>query len=119
MKFCQPHWQSLRDAIAARGLNHLIAKDGKEAVERMVKEVKGEDKALDFDPLMSAHWAICGNAIRCGGLYLMSGDYCPLCELNKHAPSEMRTEGVTPSDAWIEKAADGALEHAKGRGLQG
>lgn len=69
MKFCQPHWDKLKAAIAERGLSHLIAKSGQEAMAREIRALENKQEGpRDYDPLMSAHWQIAENALRCGGL---------------------------------------------------
>ena len=34
-KWCQPHWDSLREAIFARGMKHLVPQDGEAAASRL------------------------------------------------------------------------------------
>lgn len=117
MRFCQSHWDRLKKAIEDRGLNHLIAKDGKEAMQQAIKQLQGvDDKRKDYDPLMSAHWQIVENAIKAGGLYIMMGDICPLCEVDKH---QAEMQPGNSSDDWIKYASDAQLEYAKSMGLQG
>lgn len=116
MKFCQPHWDKLRKAIEECGLSHLIAKDGKEAAAKMVRQIEGTDVKNDYEPLLSAHWMICGNAINVFGYEIMFGETCPLCYLDAHqvgAPPDNK------SDDWIKCAADAELKFAKQQGLQG
>jgi hypothetical protein len=62
VKFCQDHWDRLRRAIDQRGLSPLIHQGGEAIAEAQMRELQGIDTAGDFDPLMSAHWAIAGNA---------------------------------------------------------
>lgn len=128
MKFCQPHWDSLKAAIIARGLGDMIARDGKEAARQMAGHMKGDKVTLEnFDPLMSAHWMILGNAVemikRVGGdiVPLMTEEKCPICFLNNLSeehdkvcvdPNCKKVKGQTFDD-WIDKAADGAAEAAK------
>lgn len=114
MKMCMPHWGELRKAIDDRGLSPLVARSGKEAAESAVRQIEGtDDKKADFDPLMSANWAIMGRALELGGLYLMGADdkgeeYCPLCEVDKH--------GGKASD-WITGCCNAQLDHARELGL--
>ena len=83
-------------------MSNLVAHDGDEAAERLESELNGEEKTKIFDPLMSLHYHFCGEALRCGGLYLMGenvtgdndGQYCPICEFTQHldgfdAPEEI------------------------------
>jgi len=86
VRFCQQHWGALRAAIDARGMSHLVAKDGHQAVENMVLELEGREQEALFDPLMAAHNMIARKALEHGGLYMLTGDYCPVCEFCKHCP---------------------------------
>jgi len=111
MKFCQPHWDELRKAIDDRGLSGLVAGDGIKAAAAMERELKGMSEPGDYDPLMSAHWAITSAALEAGGLYLMGdnpegAEYCPLCEAEKQGGSG------TASD-WITGCCDAQLKHAR------
>jgi hypothetical protein len=108
MKFCQPHWERLKAEIKSHGVADFIAKDGHEAMAQVVGELKGEEKTRrNYDPLMAANMMIWNRAIQCGGLYLMTqkpdgGEYCPICEVDKHAP------GV--GEAWIKGASKAAVD---------
>lgn len=102
MKMCQPHWDTMRAAIVDRGLDGLVAKSGEAAVDAQVRQLEEAQRTGSvseqttketFDPLMSMHWHFSNEALRCGGLYLMTqradgdndGHYCPLCEFEKNA----------------------------------
>lgn len=85
MNSCQRHWDKLREAIAARGLDSLVAPDGQTAVAQLRDEIEREQTPANFDPLMAAHWAIQNNGTqmirKVGGnpLYLLtSGPEEPL-----------------------------------------
>lgn len=89
MNFCQEHWSQLREKIAERGLNHLVAKDGEMAMAQIADQLEraGDDETVtpvNFDPLMSAWSAIGTNTMdtirRAGGnpLYLLSGETDPI-----------------------------------------
>lgn len=110
MKFCQPHWGSLRAAIDARGLAPLVAKSGQAAHANLVAELDGSADASNYDPLMSAHWMISGRALELGGLYLLNGEYCPLCEVEEHTKPGAAQE-------WIEGCTDSVLAHCRKLGL--
>lgn len=109
MKMCQQHWVALRAAIDARGLSHLIAKNGEAAVEKTLGELQGQAESETYDPLLSAYFAIMGNALEMGGMYLLTGDFCPICESEAH--------GVHPAEWWFTHAADEQLQRAKELGL--
>lgn len=110
MKFCQPHWDDLKTAIKDRGLWHLVAADGRAAMDRAIDEMNRTATDKAYDPLMAAHWSICGQAMKQGGLYLMSGDYCPLCELEKHTEAGM-------AKRWVDGCTDSILSYCQERGL--
>ena len=95
MKFCIPHWDLLKDKIKEIGLYDLVPTSGKEAVEKTIKSM--ENPSLEnFDPLMTAHNMILGNAMEIAGLEVLvdnegGTERCPLCFLK--------------ADNWIEFAA--------------
>lgn len=102
MKMCQLHWDMCRKSIEEYGLLPLVAKDGKKALENMENALKGIKKIKDFDPLMSMNWHWHNNALESGGLYLMGqnetgendGQYCPLCEYEKHNKNFKTKEAI-------------------------
>jgi hypothetical protein len=111
MKLCQSHWSELKAAIEVRGLMPFVAKNGKEVVKEMINQIKiGEDydKIKPYDPLMSANMAIWEQGIKCGGLYLMQGELCPLCELEKNSTAK--------ASDWINPCCDEILEDFKSKG---
>ena len=78
MKFCQDHWERMRKALDDRKIGHLVAQGGGLAIAQIANQLETRDVTPEnFDPLMSMHWAIAGNAIdtlgRSAG-YLLS---CP------------------------------------------
>jgi hypothetical protein len=138
----------LRAAITARGLDSLIAPDGETAVAQLASQLESDGSTpTNYDPLMSAMFAISGNAAdlvkSMGGnaLYVMvrgeqeapiegfpgyegrTWPYCPLCHINlAHeimCPHE--TCGMDKErgyDNWIEYAADDQVKAAKELGLR-
>lgn len=124
MQFCQPCYDKLREAIKARGMWPLVGSDEtlKEKISQEVDHIQGgppPDARRTFDPLYQACMAIYGRAIQMGGLYLMTGDYCPLCELDKNAPldAEIPAGYTTHGDAWIGGCCDAQLAGARELGL--
>ena len=120
MKFCQKHWDMLRKAIEDRGLTHLIAKSGEQAAENMVSELRGEEHP--YDPLMAAHWMISSAALDQGGLYMMTGDHCPVCEAIKHTAEHPLADGNPAGEEWVEKfwidgPANAVLAECREKGL--
>lgn len=117
MKFCMDHWGRLKKAISERGLDHLIAEDGKSAADAVARQIKGEDDKSDFDPLMSATFAIYSAYIRDVGLSAMMADkdgseVCPLCGVANNPRSR---KGLDQN--WIDGAAADSLEYARHIGL--
>jgi rubredoxin len=83
MKFCEPHWERLKELIKEAGLYGFVAKGGENLVERLEKEKRGE--FVIPDPLLTCHNNLIVLAIQQGGPYLMGKDeegkdYCPMCE---------------------------------------
>jgi hypothetical protein len=118
MKFCMPHWNALRAAIEARGMGHLVAKTGAEAVEGLVLELEGRAAEAFFDPLMTAHSMISSHVLGFAGLYLLTGDHCPVCEFCKHAPPPPDGHRYATNDAYmIDGPADAVLAMAQEQGL--
>lgn len=65
MKFCDAHWQRLRELIVERGLGDLIAPSGETAFAQMADQLQKNDVTLvNFDPLMGAFWAVVANAMK-------------------------------------------------------
>jgi hypothetical protein len=118
MRICKEHWQMCRNAVDERGMSGLVARNGKEAADNAVDELQGGSPP--FDPLMSMNWHWSAEAMRCGGLYLMTvdtetnpeneGHYCPICEFVKHA------KGFDAKEA-IGNIADQMAVHARAEGL--
>ncbi len=79
MQICKPHWDMMRKSIDERGMSGLVAKS--------------------VDPLMSQNWHWTNEALRCGGLYVMTlkedgTHYCPLCEFEAHAEGFVAQEAI-------------------------
>ena len=109
MKFCGDHWTALRAAIDERGLTRFVSGTGAALTDRLKQDlVQPEQTKETFDPLANATWAIYTNALDAGGLYLMSGDLCPLCEAEAH--------GIEKG-SWITLAADEQVDRARTLGL--
>jgi hypothetical protein len=118
MKFCQPHWDALRTAVEARGLGHLIAANGRDAVARTVADFAGRADVSDFDPLMSAHWMIAERATQVLGLALYCGDLCPVCELLTVTPPPPPGHRYATNDAYfIDGPADAVLARCQELGI--
>lgn len=148
MNFCQEHWDMLKAAIEQRGLSDLIAPDGETAVAQLKSQIETEEPSpTNYDPLMTAMFAISGNAMDAveaqGGspIYFLDGGSpeqkienapgyegrtwprCPLCHLNLAHEIFCRVPGCTMDkerayDHWIDRAADDQVEAAKELGLK-
>lgn len=102
VNICLEHWEQLRAAIAKRGLDQYIAKDGAAALKVFTGQLEDNMLRLEtFDPLLSANNMIFSVAMKYAGLDLLASDEktgkprCPLCYVaGPKAPS------------WIEGAAD-------------
>ena len=133
MRFCQPHWDKLRDAIKARGIWSFVATSGEQAVAQLSSEIEQhKHTAANYDPLMGAHWAIVNNAMGStpAGLALLSPnkdgtDRCPLCYINgeRHRHAQVDPENWSRADdqafydEWIDRAADDARAKCVSLGL--
>lgn len=111
MKICQPHWDRLRRAIDDRGIGHLGAKSGQDAIRNIVTDLEGREAENDFDPLMACNMMIWSAGTRDLGLALMAAnedgsEKCPICERAKSL-----------EESWIQGPADEALKMAKEKGL--
>ncbi len=95
MKMCQSHWDKLRKEIDDKGLSHLVVSRSDMTPESLMASLKEES-----DPLLLAGVMIYSSALEAGGTYLMTADYCPLCELTKHVrPPEGKT--TEADENWI------------------
>lgn len=117
---CQPHWEKIRAAIKERGLDHLGASSGLEAIERLNDELAGRATPDTYDPLMNANNMIWSRALEMGGLYLMGqkedgSQYCPLCEVDANSPA--REDGRPEAEHWIEGCTNSVLNHCRDLGL--
>jgi hypothetical protein len=112
MRMCQEHWDALVQGVKDRGMWHLVAQSDVELAEKLMNAFEdGADLAKVYDPLMAANGAIASAAIHEGGLYLLEGDFCPLCEVKKHG------HGPGMDKDWIEGSLDDQLQYALDRGL--
>jgi len=114
MRMCMTHWDTLKDAIKARGLYEAVSHSGKDVAAKLVDQNTGVT-SKNFDPLMYAHNRILENLMSIGGAAVMLQDGCPICYATKVHDAHCKEEGCTFTyDGWIDKAADEALEVHKG-----
>jgi hypothetical protein len=129
VKFCQPHWEAMRAAVDARGMSHLVARDGHEAIENEVLRLRGDTSPQTWDPLMAAHWAIAERVINrighsqgpAAALSALGGeDFCPLCEVQKSFDSwdpAKRPPEAHDAQGWVDDCMDAMRKHAVAKGL--
>lgn len=87
-KWCQPHWDMLREGVEEQGLSDLVSANGEIAVMKTAGELQGADDLSTFDPLMRCFWMIENRILDLAGLAAMHPDFgCPIC---RH--DEQRTE---------------------------
>lgn len=113
MQFCQSHWDKLREAVKECGMDELVASGGKEVINRMEKELKGDKSLSSFDPLMSVHWVIVNRLAELGGgeIFLMEG--CPMCFANSgHQKGCKEPNCIWSYDDWIPDAVDDVRDYA-------
>lgn len=76
MKFCQDHWDELKDEVKKHGLWHLVPRTGAEAAERA--------RSGGFDPLLASHNVMIQTMMNAFGPEIMTlGDKCPVCYVIK------------------------------------
>ena len=109
MKMCATHWTALRAKIDERGLGHLVARSGKEAVEVLSRQADGIATAAAFDPLMGANFAIFYQYTKDVGLAAFEGDKCPLCEVEK--------SGEGRAQNWIDGSTQDQLDMIRAKRL--
>lgn len=114
LRWCQPHWDALREAIDARGLTPWVSKGGEMAAKRVAAELGGQGDARGFDPLLRA-WSMMNTRIVgiTGNLF-----DCPLCQVQHHV-DECRDPKCTaePPQAYIDGCTDSLLAYARELGL--
>lgn len=143
MKMCMNHWEKLREAVKARGLDALVADSAEKVARNLVSELEDGQTLDNFDPLMGAHNAILANSMDALGpaaRTLFTGDYCPLCVLNeqsREAWEQGQRDGMKAGqpcrcgqcgavfppepesyDQWIDRAADDQVEAWKSFGSE-
>lgn len=117
MKFCGPHWERLKRALADRGLAPFIATTSADLGRRLQADLEGgAAPAVTFEPLMGAHNAILENTLRVAGLEPMApkadgGEWCPVCYLMTCQCGD--PECPKRFEGWIERAADDMLAEAR------
>lgn len=122
MQFCQAHWDYLRGAIETRGLSHLVARSGEEAVANEVAALEGRTEDVRWDPLMTAHWNLVRVVMERVGPSLLFGNDCPMCLVQSSYEWYDREGKERPPEAhdahwWMDDCCDAMLAHAREQGL--
>jgi phage head maturation protease len=69
MRFCQNHWNMLRENVDKQGLTNWVAPDGETALMQIADEIaKGKITQTNYDPLMSCHNMIIARTVEMVGL---------------------------------------------------
>jgi hypothetical protein len=113
MKFCQPHWDLARELVEKHGLMPLVA-DGQAALENIVGELEG--KPMVFDPLMGIHWHFTNNALRLGGMEMLTpnADGTPRCPVCEHAANIPNFDARVDIEQYVVMPM---VEYARSQGL--
>lgn len=126
VKFCQSHWDKLRQGITDRGLWQFVATSGEGVFAKLVAESEKGLETSNFDPLMYASMALVSSVMSGTpvGLELMvdnadGSPRCPICYVQKEHDKNCTDTGCEPYETWIGLAADAALAKAKSLGMVG
>lgn len=100
MNWCKPHWDKLRAAIKEKGLENMVATNGKDAIERFAND--------KYEPLLDS-WGRINNAVlhspALNGRILV----CPCCILEMDGQPEL-------VDKWIDGATTDSMNYAISKG---
>lgn len=120
MKICEDHWTKLKKALEDRKILHRAAANGEKATEELRRQIDGTATPETYDPLMDCANMVYAQGLNAGGLYLLNGDYCPVCEALKHCPRDAEgPDGEIFADEeaiekfWIDGPADAALQYCQ------
>lgn len=112
MNWCNPHWQQLRAAVAAKGLDKLGAQTGEQAAADIQSQLQGTEEK--FDPLLGS-WARL-NAKMGESLHRLGRGHevlqlkCPMCTLVADGQPELVAD-------WIEGVTESARRYAVEQGF--
>lgn len=118
IRMCTTHWDKLRAALTARGMDRFIAQTP-EALA--AKSQPGLSDAEAFEALLGAHNAILMNTTPIMGLAGLTGEaeVCPICFLKAQPCNCGDPKCSERFEGWIENAANDAVTRAKELGLIG
>src|SRR3990167_6798335 len=121
VKFCQPHWDRLRQLVIDKGMESLISKSPEAAQSRVEEELEGVATAATYDPLLSAYWMLMARALEQGGDYLLCEkpgenlEYCPMCEVEAQGVKQFNKEGA--AESWMDGCTDACLRYCRENNL--
>ena len=112
MHICQDHWHELKSAIRQRGLWGLVPRgeDGHIATNPRLQNSGEPSEPPNLDPLSMAASLISSQALMAFGDYLLTRQYCPLCEVEENLGRGLSME-------WIIIDADTVLQFCRERKL--
>jgi hypothetical protein len=110
MELCSVHSYELRNAIRQRGLWELVTPDGFISSNGVNSPIDTELTHSLFDPLVATSLMISEQALRAFGSYLLTRNYCPLCEVEENLGTGMAVE-------WIVVDTDAVLRYCRERNL--
>jgi hypothetical protein len=130
MRFCQNHWNMLRENVDKQGLTNWVAPDGETALMQIADEIaKGKITQTNYDPLMSCHNMIIARTVEMVGLSAMSEEFgCPICFFNTKRTEDGRCACVDPAcggsepgsippfEIWLEQTPAACKEYMEAQG---
>ena len=130
MKFCQNHWDMLRENIKKEGIYDWVAQSGETAVAMMTDELaRGEHTPVNYDPLMNCHNMIFGRTLEMVGAYALSEEFgCPICFFNSKRTEDGRClcddpnchakepGTIPPFETWLEETPKACKEYMQEKG---
>jgi hypothetical protein len=112
MQICSDHFHELKNAIRQRGLWELVTPDGFISTKSAKNEIDTEMSVSVFDPLVATSLMISEQALRAFGSYLLTSNFCPLCEVEGNLGNGMALE-------WIAVDTDAVLRFCIERNFLG
>lgn len=130
MKFCQEHWDILRENLRKEGIYDWVATSGEMAVDMLKDEIaRGEHTQVNYDPLMACHTMMMDRTLEMVGLYCMTKDFgCPICFFNSYRNEDGSCKCVDPEctakepgaippfETWLEQTPKVCKEYMQEQG---
>lgn len=96
MKFCERHWEQMRELInGEEKLANMVSDGAEEITQKMLQEHdQGRATLETYDPLMAMHWGILNIVVERVGLDIFQmdgpedneGHWCPVCYVTEYCP---------------------------------